>query len=357
MLLEIAALRKPSRLVRAGLAAGLLLAGCGQSGGPKAGLDPTLHLLNWAAYMDPAVLEDFTKEFGVKVTLETYASNEELLARLQGGAGGYDVIVPSDYMVAILRQQGLLDPLEAGRVTNLKHIEPAFRDGPFDPGNAHCAPYLWGTTGIAYDSDRVTAPDSWRALWDGRYRGRISMLSDQRETIGAALKALGHSLNSSDPKALRAAADLLRRQRPLVKAYTSDNYDELLLAGEIWLAHAWSGDVARVAQQKPSLKYVLPKEGSTIYMEHLCIPKGAPHKKTAEAFINYLLRPEVAARLVTFTRHPSPNGGARALLPPALLNDPTVLPSEEARARLEWMEDLGDATRLYDRLWAELKIR
>jgi len=358
MPLETAGFRKSSRLVRVGLAALLLLAGCRQSGGPKAGLDPTLHLFTWAAYMDPAVLEDFTKEFGVQVTLDTYASNEDLLAKLQGGANGYDVIVPSDYMVPILRQQGLLLPLEAERVPNLRHIEPAFRDLPFDPRNAHCLPYLWGTTGIAYDSDRVTtAPDSWRALWDGRYRGRISMLNDQRETIGAALKALGHSLNSTDPQALRAAADLLRRQKPLVKAYTSENYDELLLAGEIWLAHAWSGDVARVAQRKPSLKYALPKEGSTIYMEHLCIPKGAPHKKTAEAFINYLLRPEVAVRLVTFTRHPSPNGGVQPLLPPALLNDPTVFPSAAARARLEWMQDLGEATHLYDRLWTELRTR
>ncbi|HEV8662791.1 MAG TPA: spermidine/putrescine ABC transporter substrate-binding protein [Candidatus Methylomirabilis sp.] len=339
------------------VAALFLLAGCGQGGGPRAGLDPTLTLFNWAHYMDPAVLEDFTKEFGVKVTLESYVSNEELLAKLQGGTGGYDIIVPSDYMVATLREQGLLEPLEVERVPNLKHIEPAFRDGPFDPGPAHCAPYLWGTTGIAYDSERVPAPDSWRVLWESRYRGRISMLSDPRETIGAALKALGQSLNSTDPKTLRAAADLLRRQKPLVKVYTSDTYAELLLAGEVWLAHAWSGDVARVAQEKPSLKYVLPKEGSTIYMDHLCIPKGAPHKKTAEALINYLLRPEVAARLVTFTRHPSPNEGARALLPPALLNDPTVLPSAEARARLEWMQDLGETTRLYDRLWAELRIR
>ncbi|MBI3002852.1 MAG: spermidine/putrescine ABC transporter substrate-binding protein, partial [candidate division NC10 bacterium] len=227
----------------------------------------------------------------------------------------------------------------------------------FDPGNAHCVPYLWGTTGIAYDSERIPVPDSWRVLWERRYRGRISMLSDPRETIGAALKALGHSLNTTDPRALRAAADLLRRQKPLVKTYTSDTYDELLLAGEIWLAHAWSGDAARVAQQKPTVKYALPKEGSTIYTEHLCIPKGAPHKKTAEVFINYLLRPEVAARLVAFTRHPSPNAGARALLPPALLNDPTVLPSEEALARLEWMEDVGEADRLYDRTWAELRIR
>jgi spermidine/putrescine-binding protein len=340
-----------------GLAALLLLAGCGRGDGPKPGLDQTLHLFNWATYMDPEVLEDFTKEFGVKVTLETYTSNEELLARLDSGAGGLDVVVPSDFLVSLLRTRGLLEPLAPERIPNLKHIEPPFGDGPFDPGNAHCAPYLWGTTGIAYDSERIPAPDSWRVLWESRYRGRISMLSDPRETIGAALKALGHSLNTTDPRALRAAADLLRRQKPLVKTYTSDTYAELLLAGEIWLAHAWSGDVARVAQQKPSVKYALPKEGSTIYMEHLCVPKDAPHKKTAEVFINYLLRPEVAARLVAFTRHGSPNAGARALLPPALLNDPTVLPSEEALARLEWMQDVGEADRLYDRTWAELRIR
>jgi spermidine/putrescine-binding protein len=343
--------------LRAVLAAALLLPGCGRGKEPEPEVAPTLRLFTWAAYMDPAVLEDFRKEFRVKVTLENYSSNEELLANLQGKAGDYDVIVPSDYMVATLREQGLLEPLAAERIPNLKYVEPAFRDSPFDPGNAYCAPYLWGTTGIAYDSERIPAPDSWRALWDSRYRGRISMLSDPRETIGAALKSLGHSINSTDSKALRAAGDLLRRQKPLVKNYTSDGYDDLLLSGEVWLAHAWSGDAARMAQQKPSLKYVLPKEGSTMYMEHLCIPKGAPDKKHAEVFINYLLRPEVAARLVTFTRHASSTTGALALLPPALLNDPTVLPSAAARARLEWMQELGEAARLYERVWADLKIR
>lgn len=333
----------------------LVVAACGP-GSTVSDLDKEIYFFNWGDYIDPAVLSDFTREFGVRVVQDNYASNEDLLAKLQAGGVGYDVIVPSDYMVEVMIKEGLLQELDKSGLPNLRHIGVQHLGLPYDPENRYCVPYLWGTTGLAYDADRLPRPESWWVLWDASYRGQISMLNDQREAIAVALRLLGHSINSTDPDELEKAKALLRRQKPLVRTYNSENYDQLFLQGELMLAHAWNGDIAKAAEERPSLKYVIPKEGGTIYHDNLCIPKSSRHQTTAEVFINYLLRPDVAARIVRYTMQPSPNEAAKTHLPAAILNNPAVYPSPQAVARLQEIRDVGRALLLYDRIWTEVKV-
>lgn len=332
----------------------LVVGGCGP--GPSvSGLDREVYLFNWGDYIDPAVLTTFTEEFGIRVVQDSYASNEDLLAKLQAGGVGYDVVVPSDYMVEGMIKEGLLQALDKSKLPNLQHIGARHLGLSYDPENRYCVPYLWGTTGLAYDADKLPTPESWWVLWDGAYRGRISMLNDQRETLAVALRLLGHPINSTDPQELEAAKALLQKQKALVRTYNSENYDQLLLQGEVVLAHAWNGDVAKVAEEKSSLKYVIPREGGTVFHDNLCILRSSRRQKTAETFINYLLRPEVAARIVRYTMHASPNEAARAHLPRTILENPAVYPPVEAMTRLEAIRDVGQALLLYDRIWTEVK--
>lgn len=319
-----------------------------------------LHVYNWSAYIDPQIYKDFEAEFGIRVVEDTFASNEELLAKLQAGATGYDVIVPSDYMVNIMRQQGLLAELDHSKIPNLSNIDPQFADPPYDTGMRHCVPYQWGTTGIGYNAEIFPEPpDSWAYLFDPNlvapYSRRFTMLNDAREVVGAALKYLGYSLNTTNEAELLAARDLLIRQKPWVYAYDSEQYRALLPAGEIVLAQGYSGDVFMVAAEDERIRYAIPREGTSIWMDNLCIPASAPNKEAAHQFINYLLRPDVGARISNYTRYASPNAAARAHIAPELLADPAVYPPPEVMARLEWIRDVGEATLLYERIWTEIK--
>ncbi|MBP8105245.1 MAG: spermidine/putrescine ABC transporter substrate-binding protein, partial [Nitrospira sp.] len=234
------------------------LSSCGQgAGSDPAESRPVLHYFTWSDYVGPELIQEFERREGVKVAIDTFSSNEELLAKLQSGATGYDVAVPSDFMVAIMIQQGLLNELDPQALPNASLLEPHLQALPFDPERRYSVPYLWGSVGIGYDSAVIpTPPDSWAILWDPRYKGRISMLNDQREVFGAVLRSMGQSMNSTDPQVIEAAKERLLRQKPLVKTYTSDHYDQLLASGEVVLAHAWGGPVARAMAERPSIRYV-----------------------------------------------------------------------------------------------------
>lgn len=319
---------------------------------------PTLHYFTWSDYVGPHLIEEFERQAGAKVVVDTFGSNEELLAKLQSGATGYDVAVPSDFMVAIMIKLGLLAELNLDHIPNANLLLERLQQLPFDPDHRYSIPYLWGTVGIGYDSNRVaTPPDSWEVLWDPRYKGRISMLNDQREVFGLALRSLGASINSRDPDAIDKAKQKLLQQKPLVKAYTSENYDQLLASGEVLLAHGWGGAVARAAVERPSIKYVIPKEGGTIWSDCLVVLQSSRHKELAMRFVNYLLDRQVAADTTNRLRFASSNREARALVIPELRENPAVYPPESVFERLEWMEDLGETIRLYDRGWTELKLR
>jgi spermidine/putrescine transport system permease protein len=326
------------------------------TGGPAPATDRVLNLYIWSSYIAPETLAKFEVRHGVKVNVDLYDSNEALLAKLQAGNAGYDVVCPSDYSVEVLRAQGLLQALDHSALPHLVNVDPAFLDRPTDPGNAHSVPYFWGTSGIAYHRRRVAEPPtSWGALWDPRYAGRILMLDDAREAFGAALKLRGHSQNTRDPRLLAAARDDLRRQKPLVRAYNSSNFEDVLLSGDVWIAQAWNGQIAKAMAQDPDIAYVLPREGSTIFIDNLAIPVDARNPRLAHAFLDFTLEADIAAEICRTMKYSSPNRAAWPLLPAEIRDNPAIFPPPAAVERLELLRDLGDATVLYDRLWTEVK--
>jgi spermidine/putrescine-binding protein len=337
----------------------MLMAACG-GGGKEEELAKELHLYNWSEYIEPQVLEDFEAEFGVHVVEDTFANNEELLAKLQAGAAGYDVIVPSDYMVEIMIEEELLAELDHDNLSNIGNIAAKFADPPYDPGMIYCVPYLWGTTGIGYNTEVFDEPpDSWAYLFDpalaSQYAGQFTMLNDVREAMGAALKYLGYSLNSTSEEELMEARDLLIQQKEWVYAYDTEQYEDLLSADETVMAHSWSGDVFMAAEEDERIWYIIPREGGVIWADNLCIPSSAPNKYTAEVFINYLMRPEVAAANSNFTWYATPNAKAEEFIDEEILEEPAIYPPPDVMEKLEWIEDVGTATPLYERMWTEVK--
>lgn len=336
----------------------LLAAACGA--GQEAELADELHVYNWSEYVGPEVYEMFEEEFGVRVVEDTFANNEELLAKLQAGAAGYDVIVPSDYMVDIMIQQGLLAELDHDSLPNIENLDPDFTDPPYDPGMVYCVPYLWGTTGIGYNDDAFDEePDSWAYLFDAavasEYGGKFTMLNDVREAMGAALKYLGYSLNSTDEQELAEARDLLIEQKQRVHSYNAENYEDLLSADEIVMAHSWSGDVFMVAEEDERIWYAIPREGAVIWADNLCIPESSNKKHTAEVFINFMMRADVAAANSNYTWYASPNQAATELISEEILEEPAIYPPDDVMGRLEWIEDVGEAAPTYERMWTEVK--
>jgi spermidine/putrescine-binding protein len=321
------------------------------------GFPPTLHYFTWSDYVGPEILAEFERREQVRVVVDVFSSNEELLAKLQSGATGYDVAVPSDFMVAIAMQLGLLEELDHSAIPNADRLNPHLQGLSFDPTRRYSVPYLWGTVGIGYDSEVIRdPPDSWAVLWDPQYKGRISMLNDQREVFGATLRLMGQSLNSTDRSVIEAAKGKLMEQKPLVKTYTSDHYDQLLATGEVVLAHGWGGPIARAMRERPSIRYVVPKEGGTIWADCLVVLKTARHKDLAMRFVNFLLDPQVAARTSERLLFAAAPAAVRDLVSPAVRQNPAVYPPDDIVRRLEWLNDVGDAVRAYDRAWTELKM-
>ncbi len=327
-------------------------------GGSEGELAQELHLYNWDEYIDPAVIEAFETEYGVDVVEDTYSSNEELLAKLQAGAAGYDVVVPSDYMVDIMIAEGLLAEINHDNLPNLANLSPIFTDPPYDPGMKHCVPYQWGTTGVGYNSE-VVEPDSLAYIFDpelaAQFSGKITILNDAREAIGSALKYLGYSVNSTDEAQLEEAKQVLIQVKPYVYAYESDRFEDMIVADEAVIGLGWSGDYFAAAAEDERVWYTIPKEGSIIWADNMCIPKTSQSQYTAELFINFVLEGENSAKITNFTWYASPNAAAEEFILPEILTEPAIYPSEETMQRLEWIQDVGEATPLYERIWTEVK--
>jgi len=334
----------------------LFLSGCGPQSG-STGTASTLNLFIWEEYLDPEVKEDFRKETGIRIIESNFGSNEDMLAKLQAGAS-FDVIVPSDYMVQVMRRMNLLHPLDHAQIPNSSNLDDWFHRFKYDPKHQHSIPFQWSTTGIAYNKKQVSpAPDSWAYLFDpvkaAPFKGRISLLNDPREVIGAALLHLGHPLNSTDPAHLARAEALLRAQKPFIAKYDSESFEDSLAAAETVIAHGWSGEIAVAQTENPDIAFVLPKEGAIVFVDNLAIPASAKNKDAAHRFINYLLRPEVAAKIANYTLYGSANKAALPLIDEEVKNGPGFLHPDNVP--LHEIEDLGEATALYDQLWTRLK--
>ena len=339
-------------------AVGALLAACGKGSskdGPAVAelgpIEKQLNLYLWSDYLADDTLSNFEKEFGVRVTLDTYESNEEMAAKLLAGAAGYDLVLPSSYLFPVLFAGDLLAPLDRRHLPNWTNVAPLFVDPAWDPGNAHSAPWGWGLTGIAYRSDLVRpAPESWSVFLDQNYRGKMTMLDDLRDVIGSFLRHRGHSLNSTDPAQLEVAKqDAIAAKRNL-KAYLSAPVKGQLIAGDVWIAQMWSGDAAQAITEQSAIKFVVPREGSMIFVDALVMPRSAPHKRAAHEFINYVLRPEVAAAISDQTGYATANQAAADLT-----KIKVPYPTDEELALLEYQTDLGREAERWDRIWTEIK--
>ncbi len=342
---------------------GLMLAACGGGGG--AGGDTTtaadttceldqtdgnLNLYNWSDYIDPELVTAFEEQYGVEVVESFYESNEAMLAQIQSGVS-YDVIVPSDYMVSIMIEEGLLLPLQKDAIPNIANLAPEFTDPPYDPGLRYSVAYQWGTTGLGVNLEAVgdAFVESWALVFDPEltqnFPGGVSLLDDPRETMGAALKYLGYSLNDTDLDHLEEARDVIRAAKPYIATFDSDQYDEALVNGEVSVSHGYSGDLLAAiwdSDNPDSYTYVIPQEGGTLWVDNMAIPADAEHPCTAHTFVNFMLDGENGAALTNWTYYASPNAAAEPHILPEILEDPTIYPSDEIRQRLEIIADTGD---------------
>lgn len=317
---------------------------------------PELRIYNWDTYIDPELLARFTRETGAPIRYDTFGSNEEMLAAVQERPDAYDIVVPSDYMVTIMRRKGLLAALDRAAVPNLANIDPLFVDPSFDPANRYCAPYLWGTIGIGYSraaAGREIA--SWADLFDPAFAGRVALLDDPRVTLGVTLLSLGYSPNSTDPFEIGAARDFLAERDAQIAAYAPDTGQDMLARGQVDLALESSGDIFQVMVDNPDLAYSIPAEGSLIWIDNMCILASSPNKALAERFVNFILAPDVGAALASYTRYSSPNTAALRLISPADRANPALYPTEADRRRLFFLVDVGgQANELYNTAWASL---
>ena len=325
----------------------------GGGSGPE---EKKLNLYNWSEYVAKSTIPNFEKQTGIQVTQDFYASNEELLAKLQAGGTGYDVIVPSDYMIGIMIKSGVLLPLDKSKIPNFKNIGEHFRGLPYDPNNKYSVPYQWGTTGILYNKKEVGEVDTWDAMWNPRFKGKIGMLDDPRETPGAALYRLGYSVNTTDPNQLHRAEASLKKQKPLLRGYFADTQTRALVQnGDLLLGHTYSGDAFLVLGGNQDLDYAIPKPAATRWTDNMAIPKGAPHPDNAHKFINYILSAKAGAALTNYTYYNTPNEAALPMIDDSLKKLPGYELGPNVFERLQIIEDVGAATREYSNFFTAVK--
>ena len=323
----------------------------------RPGTPRVINLYIWAQYTSPEMLADFTRRTGIEVRESNYSSNEELLAKLQAGAGGFDVVVPSDYMVTAMIKLGLIREIDKSKIANVGNVDRKFLGKPYDPDNKWSLPYAWAITGIAVNTDAYPVPvTSWRdLLQNDRVKGRVSLLDDVREGMAAALQLNGLSLNSTNKDDLNRAKSVLSAAKPNIKAFNSTPLN-LLSGGEVVMAHMYSGEALVAARDSgKAIKFVVPKEGGTLSIDNMVIPKDAAHVDEAYELLNYFYEATTQADFVKRMLSGPVVTGTRAILPASLRDNPIIYPSDEVLTHCEMMRDLGEATTEYDRIWAEIK--
>ncbi|MFH8134161.1 spermidine/putrescine ABC transporter substrate-binding protein PotD [Pantoea osteomyelitidis] len=326
--------------------------------GAQADDGKTLYFYNWTEYVPPGLLEQFTKETGIKVIYSTYESNESMYAKLKTWKdGAYDLVVPSTYFIAKMRNEGMLQKIDKSQLSNFKNLDPNLLDKPFDPKNDYSIPYIWGATAIGVNTDAIDAKSvtSWADFWKPEYKQSLLLTDDAREVFQVALRKLGYSGNTRDPKEINAAYEELRKLMPNVLAFNSDNPGNPFMEGEVNLGMIWNGSAYVARQAGTPLQVVWPKEGGIFWMDNLAIPANAKNKAGALKLINFLLRPDVAAKVAETIGYPTPNLAAKKLLPEAVANDPSLYPSAEVIKNGEWQNDVGDASVQYETLFQKLK--
>ena len=314
-----------------------------------------LNLYLWSAYIKPETIKKFEERTGARVNLDVYDSAEALLSKMLAGNPGYDVIAPPTYTLTALIQAGVLAELDRDRLTQFENTAPEFKGQAWDAENRYSIPYLWGVTGIASDSRQVGEIDSWNALRDPRWAGKILMLDDAREAIAFGAFLLDEDPNTIDPEVLKRIGRILIDQKPLVRAYDSASFDDAVLTGEAVLAQSWSGQIAKIMGEAPWVRFTIPKEGAMLFLDSLAIPKNAPHQDLAHEFLDFVMEPEIAAEICLTTGYSTPSQAGRELLPAGVRDNRAMFPDAAQMKRLYSYADLGKAATLHDRLWTEVK--
>ena len=325
--------------------------------------DVTINVYSWGEYIANGtdgsmdVNAEFTARTGIKVNYTTFDSNESLYSKLVGGGADYDVIVPSDYMVSKLINEDMLLPLDFENIPNYQYIDGQFRSPGYDPENRYSVPYTWGVVGVFYNTRYIESVESWESLWDDEYAGKILMFDNPRDSFAIAQFMLGQDVNTTDPEDWRAAADLLKDQKPLVQAYVMDQIFDKMESGEAWIAPYYAGDAAILVDNSEDIDFAVPKEGTNFFVDAMCVPKTASHKREAEEYINFLCDPEIAGANMDYVGYSTPETAAKEYLDPEVAESPLHYPSEETLSRTQRFVNLPEETsREVDRLWAEVKM-
>ncbi len=321
--------------------------------------DVELTVFNWFDYIDPATIEMFEEETGISVQYVNFTTNEEMYTKLEAGAGSYDVIFPSEYMIERMVKHDMLAELDLSAMPNFANIMDSLKNPSYDPGNAHSVPYMWGTLGYVYNTEMIPEElTSWSALFDEKYAGQILMMNSMRDTIGLALKYLGYSMNTRDEAELNAAKDLLveQKQKHIEAGYLLDEIKDKMIGGEAAIGVVYSGDAQYAIDGNPILKYVIPEEGSNIWVDGMCVPKDSKHIAEAQQFIDFMCREDVAAMNFDYIRYCSPIQSVADNLSPEEAAMPALNPSNEVAASCEYFNDVEDAMSLYENVWMEVRL-
>ncbi len=328
------------------------------------GQNITLNVYNWGEYISDGsdgtldVNREFTNLTGIKVNYTTYATNEELYAKLKGGGSSYDVIIPSDYMISRMISEDMLEPLDYSNIPNMKNITDKFIDPEYDPEQKYSVPYTWGTVGIIYDNTVVEEENiDWDILWNEDYADRLLMFDNPRDAFAIAEILLGYSLNTEDPDELQKAAEKLTEQKKIVQAYVMDEIFDKMGAGEAIIAPYYAGDARTLMDEYEDLSFVIPESGTNLFVDAICIPKGAKNKLAAEMYINFMCEPDIAYSTTEYIGYSTPNSAAFDMLDEEERNDEVAYPNDEfLNSRTETFRNLSDeANRKMQELWTEMK--
>lgn len=332
------------------------LFGCG---GEKKESKGQVKIFNWGEYIDEEVIELFEEETGIEVVYDTFENNEAMYPIIEAGGVSYDAICPSDYMIEKLIANDLLTEIDFDNIPNVKYISEGIMEGSrtFDPENKYSVPYTFGTLGILYNTALIDDEvDSWEALWNEEYKGNILMYNSPRDLFVAPLEILGYSINTTNEEELSEAKELLLKQKPLLQRYVMDQIKDSMISGSASIAMCYSGEVLQLQSSNPDLKYVVPKEGSNYFIDSWVIPANAENKENAEAWINFLNRPEIALKNFEYITYSTPNTGAQELMDEELLKNPAVFPGEDILSKCEVFHSLGsEGDALFNDLWLQLR--
>ncbi len=314
-----------------------------------------LYVYNYTGYIGEDTIPSFEKKYGVKVTYDPFDTYETMTAKIATKNSGYDVTFATNVDIPGFVARGLIQPLDLSLIPNAVNLAPEWQDPAYDPGNQHSMPYMWWTTGFAYDTEKIKEEQtSWSALWDARWKGKIAMLDDYRETFAVALIRLGYSVNTTSDAELDAALAMLQQQQPLLRLYAADEI-AILSNGDVWLSHAWGSDVYQVVAERPSVKYVLPQEGGIRGSDTMVLLAGAKHPVAANLFINHMLDAQVSAANTNYIGYMGPNQAAREFIDPAILDNPGLNPAKATLDKLQELQDLGADLQKYEKRWTKLK--